>query len=164
MSLNLILARSRNGIIGLNNALPWHLPEDLTHFKKTTMGRPVIMGRKTWESIPEKFRPLPGRLNLVLSQSLKLEIKGARVVDSLENAIGLLDPKEDIWVIGGANVYDQAINIADHEVITEIDADFEGDAKAPVFGSTWVERTRTHHISVSGLGYSLVYLDKIKGA
>ena len=158
MSLNLIFARSKNGVIGHNNTLPWHLPEDLAHFKNTTMGSPVIMGRKTWESIPEKFRPLPGRLNLVLSRSLKLDIKGVKVVRSVQEAMSEVDAQADVWVIGGAEVYAQCIEIAKSAVVTEIDADYEGNAKAPEFGSNWVERTRTRHNAANGLVYSLVYL------
>jgi dihydrofolate reductase len=159
MSLNLIFARSKNGVIGHNNSLPWHLPEDLIHFKNTTMGSPVIMGRKTWESIPEKFRPLPGRLNLVLSRSLKLNLKGVEVVQSVQEALSEVDAKSDIWVIGGAEVYAQCIHIAKSAVVTEIDCDFEGDAKAPEFDSKWVERKRTLHTAANGLIYSLVYLE-----
>ncbi len=160
MALKLILARARNGTIGQNNTLPWHLPEDLAHFKKTTMGSPVIMGRNTWESIPSKFRPLPGRMNFVLSSSLALEMSGAKVVKSIDEAINLVGTNTDLWVIGGALVYAQCMGLATHAVITEIEADFEGEAKAPVFDEHWREISRTRHTAVNGMIYSIVYLEK----
>lgn len=160
MALKLILARSQNGTIGQNNTLPWHLPEDLAHFKKTTMGSPVIMGRKTWESIPQKFRPLPGRMNFVLSNTLELDISGAQVVKSIDQAIKITGPDADLWVIGGALVYAQCMKLADHAVITEIEADFEGDAKAPVFDESWKEINRSRHTAANGLVYSIIYLEK----
>jgi dihydrofolate reductase len=160
MSLNLILARARNGIIGKNNTLPWHLPEDLAHFKTTTMGCPVLMGRKTWESLPEKFRPLPGRDNFVLSRSSEFTAKGARIVHSVQDALDLVQSDKDLWVIGGANVYAQCMELAKHAVITEIEADFEGDAYSPVFDASWVEDRRIRHTALNGLVYSLVYLNK----
>ena len=89
MKLKLIYARSANGVIGLNNQMPWHLPEDLAHFKRTTLGCPVLMGRKTWESIPAKFRPLPGRANLVMTRQKDWQAEGAHVVHSLEEGMAL---------------------------------------------------------------------------
>jgi len=163
MALKLILARARNGTIGKNNTLPWHLPEDLAHFKRTTMGSPVIMGRNTWESIPEKFRPLPGRMNFILSNTITLEQTSVRVVKSLDEAIDITGINTDLWVIGGALVYEQCMNRTTEAVITEIDADFEGDAKAPVFDKHWVEVSRTRHTAANGLVYSIVYLKNPQG-
>lgn len=160
MPLNIILARARNGTIGVNNTLPWHLPEDLAHFKKTTLGCPVVMGRKTWESIPQKFRPLPGRVNIVLSRSPEWRAAGASVLKSLEEVIARFSPNEEIWVIGGAAVYQQCLKIASRAVVTEIDADFEGDAYAPVFDSSWRETGRSRHTAANGLVYSLIDLLK----
>jgi len=160
MALKLILARARNGTIGQNNTLPWHLPEDLAHFKKTTMGSPVLMGRNTWESIPQKFRPLPGRMNFILSNTLTSDLSGTKVVKSIDEAISIIGPNTDLWVIGGALVYSQCMKLATQAVITEIDADFEGEAKAPIFDDSWHELSRTRHTAVNGLIYSIVYLEK----
>ena len=162
MPLHLIYARSRNNVIGVNGDLPWHLPEDLAHFKRTTLGQPVIMGRVTWQSIPEKFRPLPGRTNVVVSRQAGFEAPGAQVVNSLQAAIGLFSDHEVVWLIGGAQLYAQALPLAQQLVITEIDADYEGDAFAPELNaSEWTETHRTSHTSAQGLGYSLVTLQRI---
>ena len=162
MPLHLIYARSRNNVIGVNGDLPWHLPEDLAHFKRTTLGQPVIMGRVTWESIPEKFRPLPGRTNVVVSRQTGFSAPGAQVVGSLQAAMDLFTADEVVWLIGGAQLYAQAMPLAQQLVITEIDADYEGDAFAPAIDAAeWKETQRTKHTSAQGLGYSLVTLERI---
>ena len=160
MKLNLILARARNGVIGNNNTLPWHLPEDLAHFKRTTLGCPVIMGRKTWDSLPPKFRPLPGRVNVVVTRQASWQAQGAVVVNSLEAACAACPPDSTAWVIGGAELYAQALALADSAVVTEIDADFEGDAFSPQFGPEWRESDRESHLSSNGMGYSFVTYTK----
>ena len=160
MPLHLIYARSRNNVIGKNGDLPWHLPEDLAHFKRTTLGQAVVMGRVTWESIPEKFRPLPGRRNVVVSRQADYIATGATVVDSLHAALALFPADEVVWLIGGAQLYAQALPLAAQLVVTEIDADFEGDAFAPLLGPEWKETQRSQHISAQGLAYSLVDLQK----
>ena len=157
MGLNLIFARARNGVIGHNNTLPWHLPEDLAHFKQTTLGQPVIMGRKTWESLPPKFRPLPGRTNIVVTRQADWQAEGAVVAHSIEEAIQHCPSDAKVWVIGGAEVYAQAMPLATRAVVTEIDADFEGDAFAPQFDSAWQETQRSTHVAANGLRYSLVH-------
>jgi dihydrofolate reductase len=162
MSLNLIFARARNGVIGHNNTLPWHLPEDLAHFKQTTLGQPVVMGRKTWESLPPKFRPLPGRTNIVVTRQSDWQAEGAVVAHSIEEAIKQCPPDTQVWVIGGAEVYAQAMPLATRAVITEIDADFEGDAFAPTFDASWQETERTPHNAANGLNYSLVTLTRAR--
>jgi dihydrofolate reductase len=157
----MIYARSRNGVIGKKGQLPWHLPEDLAHFKRITLGQPVVMGRVTWESLPEKFRPLPGRSNVVLSRQTSFSAPGAQVVSSLEAATVLFPPTEIIWLIGGAQLYAQGLSIASQIVVTEIDADYEGDAYAPLLSpNDWAETHRTSHISAQGLAYHLVTLQK----
>ena len=161
MKLHLILARARNGVIGNNNTLPWHLPEDLAHFKRTTLGCPVIMGRKTWDSLPPKFRPLPGRLNVVVTRQAGWQADGAVVANSLEAACAACPPDSTAWVIGGAELYAQALALASTAVVTEIDADFEGDAFSPHFGPEWREAARESHLSGNGLGYSFVSYTKI---
>lgn len=160
MKLHLILARARNGVIGNNNALPWHLPEDMAHFKRSTLGCPVIMGRKTWDSLPPKFRPLPGRLNVVVTRQTNWQADGAVVTHSLEAACAACPPHSTAWVIGGADLYAQALALASTAVVTEIDADFEGDAFAPDFGHAWREVARESHLSSTGLGYSFVTYQK----
>ena len=160
MALNLIFARARNGVIGHNNTLPWHLPEDLAHFKQTTLGQPVVMGRKTWESLPPKFRPLPGRTNIVVTRQKDWQAEGAVVAHSIEEAVQQCPVDAQAWVMGGAEVYAQAMPLATRAVVTEIDADFEGDAFAPTFDATWQETQRTKHTAVNGLTYSLVTLTR----
>ncbi len=160
MALNLIFARARNGVIGKDNTLPWHLPEDLAHFKQTTLGQPVVMGRKTWESLPPKFRPLPGRTNIVVTRQTNWLAEGAVVAHSIEEAVQQCPTDSQIWVIGGAEVYAQAMPLAECAVVTEIDADFEGDAFAPTFDASWQETTRTTHVASNGLTYSFVTLKR----
>lgn len=176
MRLNLIYAKARNGVIGRDNALPWHLPEDLAHFKRHTQGCPVIMGRKTWDSLPPRFRPLPGRINAVLTrdpawlatppgtathpaQPTTTENSSQNTplrFDSLESALLNLQGHPEVWVIGGAQVYAQALPLAQRVVVTEIDADFEGDAFAPTLGPSWTETSRESHVAASGLGYHFI--------
>ena len=160
MPLHLIYARARNNVIGKNGDLPWHLPEDLAHFKRTTLGQAVVMGRITWESIPETFRPLPGRRNVVVSRQADYPAQGATVVTSLTDAMGLFPADEVVWLIGGAQLYVQGLPLASKAVVTEIDEDFEGDAFAPSLGPEWHETERSQHTSAQGLVYSLVTLER----
>lgn len=156
MQLHLIFAKARNGVIGRDNTLPWHLPEDMAHFKRVTMGCPVIMGRKTWDSLPPRFRPLPGRVNVVVTRQAGWNEHGAHPASNLQEALQFCGQFDDVWVIGGAQLYAQAIPLADTAVVTEIDADFEGDAFAPQFGPQWLETERETHTSVNGLNFSFV--------
>lgn len=156
MKLHLIFARAANGAIGKDGVMPWHLPEDLAHFKRTTLGCPVIMGRKTWESLPPRFRPLPGRTNIVVTRQRDWQAEGTRVAHSLEEGIALCGDVPDAWIIGGADIYAQALPLASTAVVTEIEADFEGDAFAPQFGPEWKETARERHVSSTGLKFSFV--------
>ncbi len=156
MTLHLIWAQSRNRVIGVNGTLPWHLPEDLAHFKRTTLGAPVIMGRKTWDSLPPRFRPLPGRLNIVVTRQPRWQAEGALRAGTIAEAAALCPVGTPAWVIGGAEVYAQALPLAHSAVVTEIDADFMGDAHAPAFGPNWRETARTHEVSSTGLRFSVV--------
>jgi dihydrofolate reductase len=156
--LVLIAAVARNGVIGIDNRLPWRLPEDLRHFKATTLGHPVIMGRKTWESLG---RPLPGRLNIVISRNPAYAASGATVVASLPAALGVaaesLGPDGAAYLIGGAELYAQALPSADRLVLTEIDAEFAGDAFFPALDrSEWREVERQSAVSADGLAYAFV--------
>jgi dihydrofolate reductase len=163
MALNLIFARAANGVIGRSNALPWHLPEDLAHFKRCTLGSPVIMGRRTWDSIPDRFRPLPGRLNIVLTRQADWQAHGALRAAGLDEALALVPQGQDAWVIGGADLYAQALPRADRAIVTEIAENFEGDAFAPEFTPAWSEVSRQYHVAASGLRFSFVTYQQSKG-
>ncbi len=158
MKLGLIYVRSRNGVIGKDGVMPWHLPEDMAHFKQVTMGAPVIMGRKTWESIPLRFRPLPGRKNIVVTRQSGWTAEGASMASSLEQAMALCEDQPRAWIIGGGEIYAQAEPLAHIAEVTEIDADYEGDAFAPQLGGHWQEVHRESHVSINGLAYSFVSL------
>ncbi|RZT41512.1 dihydrofolate reductase [Cupriavidus agavae] len=157
--LTLIVARARNGVIGRDNTLPWRLPEDLQHFKRTTLGAPIIMGRKTWDSIG---RPLPGRRNIVVSRNRDLKLDGAEVVGSLEDAQRLCVGVDQVFLIGGAQLYAEALPSADRLIVTEIDADVAGDAFFPaVDRSTWQEKAReTHRSEANGFDYAFVTYER----
>ena len=154
--LGLIYARARNGVIGRDNAMPWHLPEDLAHFKATTLGCPVIMGRKTWDSLPPRFRPLPGRRNIVVTRQADWNAQGAERAGSLEQALASCADSPRVWVTGGAELYRLALPHADVVEVTVIDQDFEGDAYAPELGPEWHESARAAHVSANGLPYSFL--------
>jgi dihydrofolate reductase len=157
MPLNLIYARAANGVIGHNNTLPWHLPEDMAHFKALTQGCTVIMGRKTWDSLPPRFRPLPGRTNIVVTRQPDWQVDGAQRAASLPDALAHCDPSATTWVIGGAQIYAEALPLADRLELTEIDHAFEGDAHAPELGHDWTEVARERHVSSKdGLAFSFV--------
>ena len=129
----LIAAVARNGAIGLGNQLLWHEPADQRHFRDTTQGHAVLMGRKTWESLPPRFRPLPNRRNLVLSRQAGLQLPGAEVQPSLHTALQALAGVAKVFVIGGGDLYAQALPLATELVLTEIDADLPGDVFFPAF-------------------------------
>jgi dihydrofolate reductase len=131
---NLIWAQARDGVIGASGTMPWHIPEDGAHFRELTTGGTVIMGRRTWDSLPERFRPLPDRRNIVVSRQSDLALSGAEVVTSLDAGLerARAAGSERIWVIGGGQLYAQAIDRADRLEITEIDIGIEGDTRAPV--------------------------------
>ena len=160
MRLNLIWAQARNGIIGRDNTIPWRLPEDMAHFKQTTLGCPVIMGRKTWDSLPPKFRPLPGRLNIVVTRQADWQAPGTLRAGSLAEAVALCPQGEPAWVIGGAQIYAQALPLATRAVVTRIDADFEGDAHAPTLGDGWRETAREAHVSATGPPFAFVTYER----
>ncbi len=160
MNINLIWAEARNRVIGMNGVMPWHLPEDLAHLKRTTVGSTVIMGRKTWDSIPPRFRPLPNRTNIVISRQIDFLAGqvgiGLQAVESLEAALDMASQKSDVWVIGGAQIYAQALPLANKIIITKIDAEFAGDAFAPALDATWVETKQEAHTAANGLRYAFI--------
>ncbi|OIP11482.1 MAG: hypothetical protein AUK49_00870 [Betaproteobacteria bacterium CG2_30_68_42] len=155
--LSVIAAVAENGVIGAGNRLPWRLREDLAHFRALTWGHPVIMGRRTWESLG---RPLPGRRNLVVSASGALRSPGAEVVPSLKAALAACG-EDAAFVIGGAQLYAQALALAQHLHLTEIHAAFAGDTRFPDFDrSQWIERQRESHRSSDGLAFDFVLYDR----
>ena len=148
--VGLVWAQTLDGVIGRDGTMPWHVPEDLAHFSSLTKGHPVVMGRRTWESLPPRFRPLPGRRNLVLSSGV---VEGVETFPSLESALAAVSG--DVWVIGGAAVYKAALPYADTVVVTEIQEPFEGDTFAPSVDRP-VESTSDWTESSSGLHYRFV--------
>ncbi len=160
MRLHLIFARARNGVIGRDNTLPWHLPEDLAHFKRTTLGCPVIMGRKTWDSLPPRFRPLPGRTNVVISRQPGWAAPGACTAATLDEALVACAGAPDVWVIGGAQIYALALPRAHSAVVTELDIEVQGDAFAPTFDASWIETAREEHVAANGTPYRFITLQR----
>jgi dihydrofolate reductase len=129
--LTLIAVVARNGVIGQGDGLPWHLPEDMRFFKEATRGHAVVMGRKTWQSLPPRFRPLPGRRNVVVTRDAAFDAPGAECAGSLDQALQRLAAEDRVFVIGGAELYAQALQAADELMLTEIDRDFDGDRRFP---------------------------------
>jgi len=129
--LGLVWAEARGGVIGKDGGMPWHVPEDLAHFRATTMGAPVVMGRRTWESFPPNFRPLPGRRNVVVTRNAGWSDEGAERASSLGEALALIADEQMAWVIGGAGLFAEAIGRADVLEVTELDLEVDGDTFAP---------------------------------
>lgn len=165
MAISLIWAQARNRVIGASGAIPWHLPEDMAHFKALTMGSTVVMGRATWDSLPERFRPLPGRHNIVLTRQPEWSVDGVEAAASLDQALSAAD---DIWVIGGAAVYAAALPRADRVVLTEVDASYDGDAFAPELGSEWRlvsgDSADQWQTSTTGLRFRMKTYEKAAGS
>ncbi|AOV18406.1 hypothetical protein BJI67_03830 [Acidihalobacter aeolianus] len=151
--VSLVVAVARNGVIGRDNDLPWRLPDDLKRFKAVTLGKPVVMGRKTFESIG---RPLPGRENRIVTRQPGLRIEGCRVFQRLEDA--LAGPDEEIMVIGGAQIYAEALPLAERLYLTEVDVEAEGDARFPVINPLlWRELSREEHAADARHAHGFVY-------
>ena len=162
--LALIAAVARNGVIGCGGKLPWRLPEDLQHFRRVTLGCPVIMGRKTWDSLPERFRPLPGRRNIVLTRNPHWRAQGAQPAQSLEEALALAGDAQTACVIGGSALYAAALPRTDELVLTEIDRDFDGDAYFPAWDRRLFreeERARHHAAPPNDFDYAFVTYRRI---
>lgn len=150
--IGLIWAQSTSGVIGRGGGIPWHVPEDQTRFRDITMGNTVVMGRLTWESLPTRFRPLPGRRNVVLTRQADYVADGADLVSTLEDAL----TGEETWVIGGAQIYRLALPVATRCEATEVEIDLrreDGDAMAPVLDESWVGNSGEWLTSRSGLHY-----------
>jgi len=154
VSLALIWAQTPTGVIGRDGTLPWHIPEDMAHFRELTRGHPVIMGRATWASLPPRFRPLPGRDNIVLTRTPGLEAAGALVAHGIDEALRLVGDRH-AWVIGGGQVYEAFLPLADRVEITVVSLDVGGDTRAPALDAgTWrrsgVDRDESWQISSAG--------------
>lgn len=165
MNVNLIWAQSKNGVIGNHGSMPWHIPEDLAHFRQITQNKPVIMGRKTWDSLPERFRPLPYRRNIILTRSPKWGVELSninslvKIANSIETSmspiiVGRQVP--EVWVVGGGQIYPQFLKYASRIEVTEIQEDIDGDTKAPELSSDWREERRVRNLSASGLRFDFV--------
>ncbi|AZG07397.1 dihydrofolate reductase [Pigmentiphaga sp. H8] len=158
--LILVVAYASNRVIGRDNALPWRLRGDLAHFKRTTLGHPIVMGRKTWESLG---RPLPGRQNIVITRDPAYAAEGATVVHTLEDALAAAGDAARVFVIGGAQIYAAALDRADMLIATEVHADVPGDAWFPPLpAGQWRESSREPQPSEDGLGYDFVTYDRVR--
>ncbi|WP_306233593.1 dihydrofolate reductase [Agrococcus beijingensis] len=176
MTIGMIWAQARGGVIGEAGDMPWSLPEDMARFKAITMGHPVVMGRRTWESFPPRFRPLPGRTNIVITRDRDYVAAGATTVGSLGEALAAARAIDDeVWIIGGGRVYRDAIDLADRLEITDIDLDASGDTTAPDVGdqghddrtgadASWRETARDPaegwHESTTGLRFAYRTLER----
>lgn len=157
-SISIIVAMARDRVIGARNSLPWHLPEDLRHFKALTMGHHIIMGRKTYESIG---RPLPGRTTVIVSRDPDYRVPGCVTTSSIEAALVACGDDPEIFFVGGANLYVQALPYASRLYLTEIDLQVEGDAWFPAFDrSAWRETARDCHATEAGLAYCFLTLER----
>lgn len=148
MIISLIAALTENRVIGKNNDLPWHLPDDMKYFMQTTKGHHVIMGRKNYDSIPEKFRPLPNRTNIVVTRQNDFRAPGCIVVNSIERGLEIAknNQEREVFIIGGADIYRQGFGKTDKLYLTEIKTTLEGDTYFPEFDKTdWRESSRVHH-------------------
>ncbi|MGI9823417.1 dihydrofolate reductase [Agromyces sp. Marseille-Q5079] len=160
--IGLIWAEAEGGVIGRDGGMPWHVPEDLAHFKEVTLGAPVIMGRKTWDSLNPRFRPLPGRRNIVVTRQRAWRADGAEVASSVESALDLAHGVDRVWVIGGAELFAAVIGIADRLEVTELrhaDGGFapaDGDVLAPAIPAGLEASREGERTSTSGIRYRFV--------
>jgi dihydrofolate reductase len=159
VKVSLVAAAARGGVIGRDGGLPWHLPEDMARFRAVTIGHPVVMGRATWDSLPDRFRPLSGRRNVVLTRNDAWRADGVETAPSLEEALRLLEGSEIVYVIGGAQVFAAALPLADELLLTEIDAPIAGDTFFPELDPTqFVETSREAHVAADGTAFAFVTL------
>jgi dihydrofolate reductase len=154
----LVVAAAQNGVIGKDGGIPWRISDDLKRFKALTMGSPIVMGRKTWDSLPKK--PLPGRVNIVVTRQRDWAAEGAVTAHSVEDALLKAGDAEEVFVIGGAEIYAAAMPLATSIELTEVHRDFEGDAVLPPLEGAWTEVEREGHQQEDGLAYSFVTLER----
>lgn len=157
MKVSLVAAVARGGVIGRDNTIPWRLPEDVEHFRSLTMGHPVVMGRRTWDSLPDRFRPLPGRRNIVVTRNRDWRAEGGERAGSLDAALRIVGTAGQVFVIGGAELYAAALPCADALELTEIDLDVEGDTVFPSWDrETFEEVARVPRVSENGTPFAFV--------
>jgi dihydrofolate reductase len=155
MRLTIVAAVARNGVIGRAEKIPWHIPEDIARFRALTTGHPVVMGRKTWDSLPSRFRPLPDRRNVVVTRNREWGAEGAERAGSLADALRRLDGSERVFVIGGAELYAAALPLADELELTEVDVEVEGDAFFPDWDRDAFDAvSREPHVSAEGVRFA----------
>lgn len=160
-TIALVVARAANGVIGAGGTIPWHISEDLRRFRSLTTGKPCIMGRRTWESLPKK--PLPERLNIVVTRDRQFRAPGAVVAHSFDEAVAHAAPEPEIVVIGGAEIYKAALPRSDAIYLTEVHGEFAGDVFFPRIDSEeWRESSREEHVSPDGLRYDFVTLERVR--
>ena len=166
MIISMIAAIAENGVIGKDNDLVWNLPDDMRYFVEKTRGRHVIMGRRNFESIPEKFRPLPNRPNIILSRNKNYHANGCTTVTDLETALNIAKEshEEEAFIIGGAQIYKMGLEYADRMYITEVNGNFDGDTFFPEFDrSIWKEKSRTSHAKDDRHDYDFDFVVYEKG-
>ena len=161
MIVALVAAVARGGVIGRDGGLPWRLPEDMAHFRAVTMGHPVVMGRKTWDSLPTRFRPLPGRRNVVVTRNPAWSAEGAERAGSLGETLTLLDGAERVSIIGGGEIFAAALPLADELLLTEIDLEVQGDAFFPRWSDAeFAETSRKDSVAVGGTRLAFVAYER----
>jgi dihydrofolate reductase len=157
MTVSLVAAVSRGGVIGRDGGIPWRIPEDMARFRELTMGHAVVMGRRTWESLPDEFRPLPGRDNVVVTRNPDWSAQGADRAGSIEGALELVASAPRVFVIGGGEIYAAALPYADELLLTEIDADIEGDTTFPAWNrEEFDEVERRERVTEGGTTFAFV--------
>jgi dihydrofolate reductase len=157
LRISLVAAVAQGSVIGRDGTIPWRIPEDARRFREVTIGHPVVMGRRTWESLPDRFRPLPGRRNVVVTRNPDWHADAAERAGSLDDALRLLEGAERVSVIGGAQMYAEALPLADELLLTEIDLEVEGDTFFPDWDrGLFDESSREEHVSEDGIPFAFV--------
>jgi dihydrofolate reductase len=161
VKVSVVAAVARGGVIGRSGTIPWRIPEDLRRFREMTTDHSVVMGRRTWDSLPERFRPLPGRRNVVVTRNPDWRADGAERASSLDDALGGLAGEQHVFVIGGGELYASALPLADELLLTEVDLEVEGDTLFPGFDrSAFVEAARESHVSEDGTRFAFVKYER----
>jgi dihydrofolate reductase len=164
VKVSLVAAIAHGGVIGREGTVPWRLPEDLAYFRAVTMGQPVVMGRRTWDSLPDRFRPLPGRQNVVVTRDPSWDEEGAERAGSLEEALRLVEGAERVAVIGGGELYEAALPLADELLLTEVELEVDGDTFFPSLApGAFEEVAREEHLSEDGTSFAFVRYSRRAG-
>ena len=157
MTVSLVAAVARGGVIGRDGGIPWRIPEDMARFRELTIGHAVVMGRRTWESLPDQFRPLPGRDNVVVTRNPDWSAQGADRAGSVEDALELVESAPRVFVVGGGEIYAAALPLADELLLTEIDAEIEGDTTFPRWDRDEFEEVeRRERVTEGGTPFAFV--------